>query len=204
MLETDRTRIMTSPCCVVAASSHVADAALRRACYVLRFLLADRLSTRQAFYAAQSRVAVMAHSESIRDLPEYDFLPSMFDTRVRALAGTPTVPVTAIGEENLLCFSDDENRPEDTLVRELAVSILLTAVPLTMPKLRRMVDAQYELAMASGLWEDTFASKSPELYFVSCQQRLYDLVMQLNGELCASCDLTCSCSTDHWCPPCFA
>ena len=158
---------MTRWCLSVAASSHVADAALSRACYVVRFLLADRPSTRQAFYASQSRVAVMAHSENIRDLPEYDFLPALFDKPVRALAGTPTVPVTAIGEENLLCFSDDENRPEDTLVRELAISILLTAVPVTMPKLRRMVDIQYDRAMRSGLWQNTFASASPELYFVS-------------------------------------
>ena len=151
----------------VVASQHVADAALSRACYVLRFLLADRVSLRHAFYTSQSRIVVMAHNEKIRDIPEYDFLPEIFDDAVRVLAGTPSVPVTVVGEENLLCFSNDSNRPEDTLVRELAISILMTAVPVTMPKLGRMVAAQYTRAMASDLWQGTYASASPELYLVS-------------------------------------
>ena len=86
---------------------------------------------------------------------------------MRALAGTPGLPVTAIGEENLLCVEDDDHRNEDILMRELAISILLTAVPRSMPKIRQELNLQYVFAMKSGLWQDTYASISPELYLVS-------------------------------------
>ena len=149
-----------------AGSEKVQDSSLKRACYVLRFLLADRESLRHAFYSSHSRIAVIAQDEKLRDLPEFDFLPKLFDKTIRALAGTPSVPVTAIGEENLLCFENDTHRPEDMLVRELAISILLTAIPKVMPKLQADIEHQYRWALASGLWGATFAGTSPELYLV--------------------------------------
>ena len=150
-----------------AASGRVRDEALQRACYVLRFMLADRPSIRQSFYATQARITVLVHDETLRDLPEYDWLPRVFDASVRALAGTPLVPVTAIGEENLLCFRNGTNSFEDILVRELAISILLNAVPMTMPKLETQVRRNFRRARDNELWTGTHAGETQELYFVS-------------------------------------
>ena len=144
----------------------MSDVALKRACYVLRFLLADRESVRQAFYAAQSRVVVLAHDEKIRDLPEYEWLPRVFDSSVRALGGTPLIPVTAIAEENLLCFRNGSSPFEDILVRELAISILLNAIPMTQLKLERQVRVCFRRARENDLWKETSAGESQELYFV--------------------------------------
>ena len=90
-------------------------------------------------------------------------------------ASSKILAVTAIGEENLLCIEEDSHRDEDILLRELAISILLTAVPRSMPKIRQELDRQYVFAMESSYWQNTYASISPELYLVSKRILLNDM-----------------------------
>jgi len=52
----------------------VPDAAISRACYVLRFLLADRADLRRAYYKSFGRVAVVGRRQTLSDIPEYSEL----------------------------------------------------------------------------------------------------------------------------------
>jgi hypothetical protein len=123
-----------------AASNVVSNMALTRACYVLRFLLADRAVLRQAYYKSYGRVAVIGQNQSLSDVPEYRLLNvdwSLFpsDTQhrrqPRGAAAVPSAPVTTASEENLLCIdavaaglNPDWISFDDMLLKNLAIGIL--------------------------------------------------------------------------------
>lgn len=152
-----------------AGSRHVSDKALQRACYVLRFLLADRSDVRLSYYKRYGYVAVLAQNETLTSLPTYNFLSD--DRRfasVRGLGAVPYAPASSAGEENILCLTDDPSGHEDMLVRELAAGILHLAVPWA-ESAQFLVDLQnaYQQAIDNGRWTHTYASQSATAYFVS-------------------------------------
>lgn len=152
-----------------AGSRHVADRALQRACYVLRFLLADRLDVRQSYYKRYGYVAILAQNETLTSLPTYQFLSDdrRFAT-VRGLGAVPYAPASSAGEENILCLANDPSGHEDILVRELAAGIVHLAVPWA-ESAQFLVDLQnaYQQAIDNGRWTHTYASQSATAYFVS-------------------------------------
>ena len=82
----------------VVASSKVPDDALKRACYVVRFMFADHSEVRREHYRRHGRVAVKADSERITQLPEYNYLKpaSFWDVRARAgLGATDKYPLSS-------------------------------------------------------------------------------------------------------------
>lgn len=85
----------------------VPDAALKRACYVLRFLLADRSDLRQAFYSKWGRVVVLGKDEFVHDLPEFNFLKNYLDyegvAHLKTIPASDQFPIAIAPEENLLC-----------------------------------------------------------------------------------------------------
>ena len=170
-----------------SATSSVADRALVRACYVLRFLLADRTDIRQAFYKSYGRVAIIAGSDVIGDIPEYQFLPSAYNKATRGLGAIPAAPVSTAGEENVLCETDDPHEKEDILLREIAVGIYQLAAKKVDGQFRGDLERQYERAMASRWWRNTYAERSPEAYFVSTRAWVFffrlDLVLTVAKSL---------------------
>lgn len=56
---------------VYLAALVVPNAAVSRACYVLRFLLSDRPDLRRAYYKSYGRVAVIGRRQTLSDVPEY-------------------------------------------------------------------------------------------------------------------------------------
>jgi hypothetical protein len=150
----------------ISGSRKVTDEALKRACYVLRFLLADREDLRLAFYTGHGRVAVIASREDLTLLPEYWFLGKEYDEATRGLGAVPIIPVSSAGEENILCEEDDKYLSEDILIRELAMGILKLAVPKALPNLYRELVSHYTHAKMSGWWRNTYAILSPDSYFV--------------------------------------
>jgi len=53
------------------AATEVPNAAISRACYVLRFLLSDRADLRRAYYKSYGRVAVIGRRQTLADVREY-------------------------------------------------------------------------------------------------------------------------------------
>ncbi|GFS24246.1 secreted ShK toxin domain containing protein [Elysia marginata] len=89
----------------VLSSSQVPDDALRRACYILRFLLAGHSQVRKWFYRWGGRVAVMGEHEVTLDIPEHSHLNESANERARGLGGTVDGPICTGGEENVLCYT---------------------------------------------------------------------------------------------------
>ena len=81
----------------------VSDNAMKRACYVLRFLFADHSRVRQSYYARSGRVAVIGTYERTTDIPEHSWLGPGWNQRARGLGATDSAPVSTCGEENILC-----------------------------------------------------------------------------------------------------
>lgn len=148
----------------VIGSRAVSDSALRRACYVLRFLLADREDLRQAFYGGYGRVTVLGEHEVITDIPEYGRLPSYYNFAVRGLGAVPDAPASSGGEENLLCDLDDPNGGEDITLREVAMGIFELAARKVLPGFETELLRAYRHARASYSWSGTYAALTPESY----------------------------------------
>lgn len=148
-------------------AAEVSDRALQRACYVLRFMLADRVDVRQRYYKRYGRVAVIGRDADLTSLPEYRHLPSAFNA-LRGLGAIPSAPVTSVGEENVLCDEvGDASRHEDVLVRELAEGLLHLALPSADPSFPSDLRLAHDQALRNGWWRNTYAANSPATYFVS-------------------------------------
>ena len=93
----------------------MSDRAMKRACYVLRFLLADRYDLRKSYFRASGRVAIIPAGEKLRSLPEFRFLPEQFDESP-GLGATVNVPLSVAREENIVCDSKDKS-PDDILIQ---------------------------------------------------------------------------------------
>ena len=72
-------------------SRSLPDSALQRACYVVRFLLADRYDLRNTYYKTYGRFAVMSENEVTLDIPEHSDLEEFYNTRARGLGATLSV-----------------------------------------------------------------------------------------------------------------
>lgn len=93
------------------SSNKVSLNGLKRACYVLKFYLANNIELREHFYKKNLRVVVLASSESLLNIPEFTHIlnsnQNMFNS-LRGLSPTLANPLITIGEENLLCSLNDK------------------------------------------------------------------------------------------------
>lgn len=159
----------------VVGSASPSDESLKRACYVLRFLLADRRILRHFLYKYYGRIGIMATGEVTRSIPEHSFLPSSWDS-TRGIAGTISVPMTSGAEENLLCSQSDRHKNEDMSLHQIARGIMEIAVrgggiSGFWEKLHR----QYAYAKSQGLWRNTVAMYTAQEYFAEGVQSFFDV-----------------------------
>ena len=79
----------------VVSSSRVPDDALKRACYVLRFLMADHSGIRNGYYRRYGRVGIMATTEYTTNIPEHRWPePTFWNARARGLGATERWPIS--------------------------------------------------------------------------------------------------------------
>lgn len=147
----------------IVGSNKVSTNAMKRACYVLRFFLADRNDLKETLYKRNVRIVIMATTETLLNVPEYSSLPSSW-THVRGLSATPNVPLITVSDENVQC-SNDKFKLEDLLVHELAYSIVsLNALE---SGLRRRLEYYYSGGQNSLPWSRTFALADLKEYFAT-------------------------------------
>jgi len=91
---------------LLVGSKWVSDDAMKRACYVVRFVLADRNDVRQIFYQRYGRVAIIAGGSKLSDIPEYRFLTDKqnYDDAAQGLGAIRIAPVSTARENNVLCY----------------------------------------------------------------------------------------------------
>ena len=113
----------------VQSSAAVADAALQAACTIVVRMLNKRDDVRQVMSGQQMRVAVIGENEVTTQVPEYANLNQMFPQqdwdRLRGVGATLLIPVSSVGEENLLCLAGDFFDGEQILVQTFATAVLL-------------------------------------------------------------------------------
>ena len=79
----------------VVSSGRVPDDALRRACYITRFLMADHSGVRNNYYRRYGRVGIMAKDEYTTHIPEHSWLePVFWNARARGLGATEQWPIS--------------------------------------------------------------------------------------------------------------
>ena len=88
----------------VTGSHNVTDDALKRACYTVRFLLADHSGIRHSLYKLGVRFAIMSATEVTLDIPERSHLDPWWNSRARGLGPSFDVPIVIGAEENVLCY----------------------------------------------------------------------------------------------------
>jgi len=160
----------------VISSYRPSDEALKRACYVLRFLLGDRRILRHYLYKYYGRIGIIATTEVTRTIPEHAFLPPWWDQRARGLGGTIAVPISTGAEENLLCLPSDRYHAEDIFLHEFSHGIQeIAARGGGIPGFWERLVRQYNYAKRVGLWRNTYAMSTAQEYFAEGVQSFFNV-----------------------------
>jgi len=160
----------------VVSSYAVSDAALKRACYVVRLLLADSHKVRYHMYKYFGRAGVIGVNEGVRSIPEHSWLPSWWDQRARGLGGTLSAPVSTGAEENLLCWSNDRYWNEDIFLHEFSHGIQEIALTTgAIPSFNARLQNAYSYAKSRGLWANTYAMSTWKEYFAEGVQSYFNV-----------------------------
>ncbi|XP_039255044.2 uncharacterized protein LOC120331930 [Styela clava] len=156
----------------VMSSSRVDDRALQRACYVVRFMMADRKDLRDHMYRNKGRVAIIGRRETVPMVPE--MRQYTWWTR-RAAGGTFQNPVNVGAEENMLCErGDGYARNQDIFMHEFAHGIHLIACHTAIPNFNSRLQRSFNYARSRGLWTNTYANTDNREYFAEGVQAFFE------------------------------
>ncbi len=160
----------------VIGSDRVSDAAIREAAWIVRQMLGNRDDILRAMVGNKTRMAVMAHNEYTTDVPEHRHLaPRVFwDRRARGLGATPRAPAVSCAEENLLCHPGDPYSTENICIHEFAHAIHEMGMKDVDPSFDKRLRDAYRLALAKGLWKDTYAAVDHKEYWAEAVQSWFD------------------------------
>ncbi|XP_066277554.1 uncharacterized protein [Branchiostoma lanceolatum] len=159
----------------VLGSSILPDAALRRACYDVLFMLADRKDIRDSYYDYYGRAGIMAETEVTLDIPEHSGLDPDFNTRARGLGATVSKPVSTGAEENVLCYNTDPYKVEDIFIHEFAHGVDILGARKAVSDFITRLQAAYDSALANGLWANTYADDTRDEYWAEGVQSYFNV-----------------------------
>ncbi|CAH1266495.1 CHL1 [Branchiostoma lanceolatum] len=159
----------------ILGSSILPDDALRRACYDVLFMLADRKDIRDSYYNYYGRAAIMAETEVTLDIPEHSGLDPSFNTRARGLGGTVSKPVSTGAEENVLCYNIDSYKVEDMFFFAFAQGLDILGARKVISDFLTRLQAAYDSALANGLWANTYADDSRDGYWAEGVQSFFNV-----------------------------
>jgi len=93
----------------IIASNRVTNSALKRACYTLRFYLANNELLKAQFYSQKVRVVLFASSENLSKVPEFKTLPETWNG-VKGLSARKSIPLITVVEENVECTNNEAKK----------------------------------------------------------------------------------------------
>lgn len=163
----------------VVASDAVDPAALLVARDIVRQLVAARPDALQELIANDARVAIIGRDQVTTDIPEHAFLNVFYpefdwDTRTRGVGATFEVPVTSVGEENLLRLANDVYLGENILVHELGHTLLDLGIEPVEPGFTDEIATAF--AAADGGWiAHTYAGTNADEYWAEGVQLWFDV-----------------------------
>lgn len=162
----------------IVSSERVQDGALLAARDIVQHMLSKRPDVRAAMISRRARVGIMARTEVTTDIPEHRFLaddPDVdWDARARGLGGTPGLPITTVGEENLLCLAADRYKGEWILVHEFAHGMHGIGIDFVDMTFSAELLAIYDTAVAEETWAGTYAATNYKEYWAEGVQSWFD------------------------------
>lgn len=138
------------------SSNAVPESTLKVAARLLAGMVSPQLAAAMAPYKGGLRIAVVADSEEVSDLPEYCWLKTAcaFDgrcyTAMRNIGSVdPSVP-TVMSEKEILCAPDSPYYQESIPVHEFAHTIMDVVLKQQLPDVYARIAPAYDNALASG------------------------------------------------------
>ncbi|CAM1302306.1 Uncharacterised protein g3216 [Pycnogonum litorale] len=159
----------------VLGSSRVSSSALGRACYIVRFIFADRYDTRNWYYRNNGRFAIMATDEVTTHIPEHRHLGVTWNTRARGLGATLSYPVSTGAEENVLCHQNDRYRVEDIALHEFSHGLHLLGARYAIRRFDSRLKSAYDNARRRGLWANTYSMSTDKEYWAEGVQSYFNV-----------------------------
>ena len=167
----------------IVSSNQPPDDALKRACYVVRFMLADRYDVRDALYKRHGRVGVIGVREPTNGIPEHSNLDSWWNTRARGLGATEHQPICTNSEENILChgYPGDRWNTADILVHEFAHGVHLLGAKYAIngfdSRLQQIYNAR---KVERNRWANTYAMTNHIEMFAEATESYFDVNAHAN------------------------
>ena len=153
----------------VVASEKVNPYALKEAAWQIWQMIGHRPDVLQALVEKKVRFSVIAHNELISEIPEYTFpVPDFHLVRLRGIGGTglevPGHPAVSASEEGILHYPRGGGL-YNALIHEFAHGIHLFGLNTIDPTFNDRLKVVYDMAMAKGLWQGTYASSDRREYW---------------------------------------
>jgi|GEM_PF-1545421 len=130
------------------------------------------------------RIAIVGQDQGITDLPEYNFLKddpnTDWDDRSRGFGATLSVPLGSGAEENILCYIDDRYLGENIFIHEFAHTMKTMGLDLIDPAFGEALQAVYDMALANGLWDNTYAITNVDEYWAEGVQTYFNVNLEAN------------------------
>lgn len=166
----------------IISSRRVADAAISRACYVVRFALADRKDIRDWLYDRYGRAGIIAERERTTDIPEHSYLPAWWNQRARGLGATLHKPISTAGEENILCRPSDRyyggGKGEDIFLHEFAHAVHNLGITGAIPNFDGRIRRLYNARRRDGRWARTYFMSTDREFFAEGVTSYFDVNTQ--------------------------
>jgi hypothetical protein len=162
----------------IVSSGEVPDDALEQAALIIKGMLNGRPDIIAQMVNNNTRVGIIGINEVTTDLPEYADLYQQFPgsdwDSYRGIGATPFIPVSSVGEENLLCYSSDPYLGESIMVHEFSHSIKIMALEFMDADFHNIVNTAYQSALSNNLWDNTYAGSHVEEYWAEGVQSYFE------------------------------
>ena len=163
----------------VLGSASVERAAVEATAEIALAMIGHRPDVIAAMLDNKLRIGVIAATEVTSDMPEYSNIYDQFpgidwDTRARGLGATPFIPLSTVGEENVLCLPGDRYKGESIMVHEFAHTIHVMGLDSVDRTFTARLESIYEQSLNKGLWADTYAGTNASELFAEGVQSYFN------------------------------
>lgn len=132
--------------------------------------------------SAGAAFAVIGQNQVVSDMPPHRFMrfnaDRNLDKTARGLGGTPSVPVTSVGEENVTMEGDRLYPCQSILVHELGHTVLTLGVA---HEVVAAVCAAYDAALAAGMYgRDTYMMANEQEYWATAVEAWFESTVRVD------------------------
>ncbi|MEW5298967.1 MAG: hypothetical protein WDW36_002032 [Sanguina aurantia] len=174
----------------ILAYDIVPDEAVWRAAHILTCMFAcSPVEVLQQMRQWRAAVGIVARSQVMSDLPPHAFMKYNMgrdlDSTCRGLGATTTIPVTAVGEENLTMVEDRVYPCQSILVHEMGHAVMNLAMSEHQVK---QVCALFNEALTSDRYpRDCYMMSNEQEYWATATEAWFDSTVRtdVNGGVCS-------------------